>query len=65
METNLKSIMMRAGALAIATLTAVMSTAGATVAQEWPSKQVSIILPTAAGGSTDLMARLASEHLVA
>ena len=24
-------------------------------AQEWPSKQVSVILPTAAGGSTDLM----------
>ena len=55
--------MMRASVLAIATLTTLMSTAGATAAQEWPSKQVSIILPTAAGGSTDLMARLASEHL--
>jgi len=32
-------------------------------AQEWPSKQVSVILPTAAGGSTDLMARLATDYL--
>ena len=32
-------------------------------AEEWPSRQVSILVPTAAGGNTDLMARLAAEYL--
>lgn len=32
-------------------------------ADEWPSRQVSILVPTAAGGNTDLMARLAAEYL--
>ena len=32
-------------------------------ADEWPSRQVSILVPTAAGGNTDLMARFAAEYL--
>ena len=32
-------------------------------ADEWPSRQVSILVPTAAGGNTDLMARIAAEYL--
>jgi tripartite-type tricarboxylate transporter receptor subunit TctC len=32
-------------------------------AADWPTRPVSIIVPMAAGGNTDLMARLAAEHL--
>ena len=39
------------------------ATTGAFAADEWPSRQVSILVPTAAGGNTDLMARLAAEYL--
>jgi len=44
-------------ALAVACPTLALS------ADEWPSRQVSILVPTAAGGNTDLMARLAAEYL--
>lgn len=37
--------------------------ASVATADEWPSRQVSILVPTAAGGNTDLMARLAAEYL--
>jgi putative transcriptional regulator len=37
--------------------------AGVVAADEWPSRQVSILVPTAAGGNTDLMARMAAEYL--
>jgi tripartite-type tricarboxylate transporter receptor subunit TctC len=32
-------------------------------AQEWPTKQVTLIVPFSAGGTTDLFARLLSQHL--
>lgn len=32
-------------------------------ADVWPSRSVSILVPTAAGGNTDIMARFAAEHL--
>src|SRR4051794_25450945 len=32
-------------------------------AQEWPSKTVTVIVPFAAGGNTDVMARMASNKL--
>lgn len=32
-------------------------------AGDWPNRQVTILVPTAAGGNTDLMARLAAEYL--
>ena len=54
---------MQACAPALAVVATLLTATAAPMAQEWPSKQVSIILPTAAGGSTDLMARFASEHL--
>jgi tripartite-type tricarboxylate transporter receptor subunit TctC len=34
-------------------------------AQEWPSKPVTLIVPFAAGGNTDVMARMASNRLAA
>ncbi len=42
---------------------AAVAATGAFAADEWPSRQVTILVPTAAGGNTDLMARLAAEHL--
>ena len=51
---------------AVATLVCAMTAVagmGVAVAQDWPSRSVSILVPTAAGGNTDLMARLAAEHL--
>jgi tripartite-type tricarboxylate transporter receptor subunit TctC len=46
-------------------LCSALAAATAAVAQtaDWPTRQVSIIVPTAAGGNTDLMARLAADHL--
>src|SRR3954452_7182673 len=32
-------------------------------AQEWPTKQVTLIVPFSAGGTTDLFGRLLSQHL--
>ena len=38
--------------------------AGAALAQDkWPTRPVTIIVPFAAGGNTDVMARIFSEHL--
>ena len=34
-------------------------------ASEWPSKSVTVIVPFGAGGNTDMMARLATQHLSA
>jgi tripartite-type tricarboxylate transporter receptor subunit TctC len=30
---------------------------------DWPSRPVTVVVPTAAGGNTDMMARLAADHL--
>src|SRR5262249_7735261 len=35
------------------------------VAADWPSRPVTIVVPFGAGGNTDMMARLAAEHLSA
>ena len=34
-------------------------------ASDWPSRPVTVIVPFAAGGNTDMMARLATQHLSA
>src|SRR3954468_9897997 len=34
-------------------------------AQEWPQRQVSVVVPFAAGGSTDLIARIIAQHMQA
>ena len=47
----------------VAAACTMLAFAGGAVAQEWPAKSVSVLVPTAAGGNTDIMARLASEHL--
>ncbi len=32
-------------------------------ASEWPARPVTVVVPFGAGGNTDMMARLASQHL--
>ena len=49
---------------AITMVTAISIAATAAVAQDkWPSKPVTVIVPFAAGGNTDVMARIFAEHL--
>ena len=57
------NVIMRAAAPLLVGAAAVLSFAGASVAADWPARSVSILVPTAAGGNTDLMARLAADHL--
>lgn len=52
-----------AGTRVVAVAAAVIAFSGVSIASDWPTKSVSILVPTAAGGNTDLMARLAAEHL--
>src|SRR5262245_26461187 len=48
----------------LACLTAIALAAAAPVrAADWPAKQVSIIVPFSAGGSTDILARVVAQHL--
>ena len=47
-----------AGAMA-----ALLVAAGPAAASDWPNRSVSVLVPTAAGGNTDIMARFAAEHL--
>ena len=49
--------------LIVAVATTLLGSAGVAHATDWPTRPVSVLVPTAAGGNTDLMARLASEHL--
>ncbi|HEY9212330.1 MAG TPA: tripartite tricarboxylate transporter substrate binding protein [Ancylobacter sp.] len=51
-----------AGALRAGALAAVLG-AGPTLAQSYPDKEVSIVVPFAAGGSTDQLARILAEKL--
>ncbi len=50
---------------ALAALAAMTIVSTQTHANDWPTKQVTIYVTTAAGGNTDLMARMAAEHLSA
>jgi tripartite-type tricarboxylate transporter receptor subunit TctC len=51
----------RRTAMAILASTAIVSTQA--YATDWPTRPVTIITTTGAGGNTDLMARMAAEHL--
>jgi len=51
---------MRAIMCALAIMGALASAAGA---QEWPTKQVNLIVPFSAGGTTDLFGRLLAQHM--
>src|SRR3979411_3028457 len=52
---------MRALLAGVAAVLAVL--AASAQAQEWPQKQVTIVVPFAAGGSADLLARILQQHL--
>ena len=54
-----RSALALAGALAIATL----GPLSATAQEAWPAKPIRLIVPFAAGGNTDTIARLTAEHL--
>ncbi|MDI1344653.1 MAG: tripartite tricarboxylate transporter substrate binding protein [Pseudolabrys sp.] len=49
------------GLAALAAMT--LFSASVHAATDWPTRQVTIVVPTGAGGNTDLMARLAAQHL--
>jgi tripartite-type tricarboxylate transporter receptor subunit TctC len=49
-----------AGALVVALL---MNTAGPASAADWPTRPITVVVPYAAGGNTDMMARLATRRL--
>jgi tripartite-type tricarboxylate transporter receptor subunit TctC len=51
--------------LAIMVLTATLACATGAVAQEWPARLVRIVVPAAAGGSSDAAARLVTSHFQA
>lgn len=53
------------GLTAVAALIATAISAMRAYAIDWPTKPVTILVTTAAGGNTDLMARMAAEHLSA
>ena len=48
---------------ALAVLAALISAPLAADAQDWPNRPVHFIVPFAAGGSTDVLARMAADHL--
>jgi tripartite-type tricarboxylate transporter receptor subunit TctC len=47
----------------IGALTVVAALASPAAAQEWPAKQVNLIVPFSAGGTTDLFGRLLAQHM--
>lgn len=57
---------MKLAKLAVAVATAAVAVAvtpAAAQTTDWPSKQVTILVPFGAGGNTDIMARLGAEHM--
>jgi tripartite-type tricarboxylate transporter receptor subunit TctC len=58
-------MMTRITRAALAALAATMIAAAPAHATDWPEKTVTIYVTTAAGGNTDMMARMAAEHLTA
>jgi tripartite-type tricarboxylate transporter receptor subunit TctC len=61
MTTNRRSALSRF--LGLAALGALASVSGTAAQTPWPTKPVTLIVPFAAGGNTDVMARIFAEHL--
>jgi tripartite-type tricarboxylate transporter receptor subunit TctC len=55
--------LMSAAALAVCVPTALACGLGAAPAQDWPARQVTIVVPFSAGGTTDMFARILSNGL--
>ncbi len=55
--------MSRRRAIALGVLLAVLPTVPASAADEWPTRAVTIVVPYAAGGSTDVMGRILAQRL--
>jgi tripartite-type tricarboxylate transporter receptor subunit TctC len=47
----------------LAAIAALVASSGPLRAADWPAKSVTIVVPFGAGGNTDMMARLAAQHL--
>ena len=54
---------MQSSTAALAAVLPVLLTAGSAAAQTYPSQPIRIIVPYAAGGVTDMLGRLAAEHI--
>jgi hypothetical protein len=50
-------------ALALATFALIFAVLGPAQAQEWPQRQVTIVVPFSAGGTTDMFARILAQGL--
>ena len=47
----------------IGTVTALLAATSATLAEDWPTRPMTLIVPLAAGGSSDAIARIVAEGL--
>jgi len=64
MRANLlASVIMSASKLAAGVLAASLFAQGTAVAQTYPSRPITIVVPFAAGGPTDVLARVLGEHI--
>src|SRR5687768_15024022 len=63
MDANRGSIAMRIVRTFVAAAAVIAVGLSAARAQEWPAKPIRMIVPFAAGGSTDVAARLVGEYL--
>jgi tripartite-type tricarboxylate transporter receptor subunit TctC len=62
-EERMKSVLHRIVAPSVALAAALTVAAGAAVAQSWPEKSITLIVPFAAGGPSDTIGRLMADHL--
>ena len=54
---------LRAAALAVATAAATLMPGAASAASDWPNKPIRVVVPFAAGGNTDIVARLIAPEI--
>ena len=63
MSERTRSALTRRGVLGGLAAGALCGHSGTALAQNWPDRPVTIVVPFPAGGNTDTMARLLAEHL--